>query len=145
MEGTLLLPLPNGVLIDQIEGGETDLVVHVRSTRPTSCCPLCVLSSSSIHSHYRRVLRDVPCGGNQIQLTLTVRTFFCRNPQCQRKIFTERLPTFVEPWARMTARLCSALQSVGPSLQRQPWGKALRTAQHASLSPNDPPADDGSA
>ena len=23
------------------------------------------------------------------------------------------LPTFVEPWARMTARLCSALQSIG--------------------------------
>lgn len=113
MEGTLLLPLPEGMLIDQIEGGDTALVVPVRSTRPTSCCPLCALSSSSIHSHYRRVLRDVPCGGSQIQLTLTVRKFFCRNPDCQRKIFTERLPTFVEPWARMTARLCSALQSVG--------------------------------
>ena len=113
MEGTLLLPLPEGMFIDQIEGGDTDLVVHVRSTRPTSCCPLCALSSSSIHSHYRRVLRDVPCGGSQIQLALTVRKFFCRNPECQRKIFTERLPTFVEPWARMTARLCSALQSVG--------------------------------
>jgi hypothetical protein len=74
MEGTLLLPLPNGVLIDQIEGGETGLVVHVRSTRPTSCYPLCALSSSSIHSHYRRVLRDVPCGGNQIGLIPTLVT-----------------------------------------------------------------------
>jgi len=113
MEGTRLLPLPEGMLIEQIEGGDSDLVVHVRSTRPTSCCPLCGHSSSSIHSHYRRVLRDVPCGGSQIQLNLTVRKFFCRNQECQRKIFTERLPTFVEPWARMTVRLCSALQSVG--------------------------------
>src|SRR5712692_1032052 len=113
MEGTLLLPLPEGMLIDQIEGDDTDLVVHVRSTRPTSCCPLCTLSSSSIHSHYRRMLRDVPCGGSQIHLTLTVRKFFCRNQACPRKIFTERLPTFALPWARMTARLCSALQSIG--------------------------------
>jgi transposase len=113
MEGTRLLPLPEGMLIEQIEGDVSDLVVHVRSTRPTSCCPLCGHLSSSIHSHYRRVLRDVPCGGSQIQLNLTVRKFFCRNPECQRKIFTERLPTFAQPWARMTVRLCSALQSMG--------------------------------
>jgi len=59
------------------------------------------------------MLRDVPCGGSQIHLTLTVRKFFCRNQACPRKIFTERLPTFALPWARMTARLCSALQSIG--------------------------------
>jgi transposase len=113
MEGTRLLPLPKGMLIEQTEGGDTNLVVHVRSTHPTSCCPLCAHASSSIYSYYRRVLRDVPCGGSPIQLTLTVRKFFCRNPDCQRKIFTERLPSFVEPWARMTVRLCSALQSIG--------------------------------
>ncbi len=145
MEGTRLLPLPEGMLIEQIEGGDSDLVVHVRSTRPTSCCPLCGHSSSSIHSHYRRVLRDVPCGGSQIQLNLTVRKFFCRNQECQRKIFTERLPTFAQPWARMTVRLCSALQSVGSSLQRQPRGTALCTAEHANFSPNDPAADDAAA
>jgi hypothetical protein len=51
----------------------------------------------SLHSRYRRVLRDVPCGGSQIQLNLTVRKFFCRNQECQRKIFTERLPIFAQP------------------------------------------------
>jgi len=43
MEGTLLLPLPEGMLIDQIEIEEPGLLVHVRSTRLTSCCPLCGL------------------------------------------------------------------------------------------------------
>ncbi len=50
------------------------------------------------------MLRDVPCGGSQIHLTLTVRKFFCRNQACPRKIFTERLPTFALPCARMTAK-----------------------------------------
>jgi transposase len=31
----------------------------------------------------------------------------------ERKIFTERLPELVEPWARMTIRLCRSLQSIG--------------------------------
>ncbi|GHO47275.1 hypothetical protein KSX_54380 [Ktedonospora formicarum] len=46
---------------------------------------------------------------------LAVRKFFCRNSACQRKIFTERLPTFVEPWAQMTLRLIAAIQAIGLS------------------------------
>jgi transposase len=113
MERTPLLPLPEGMLIDQIEESETSLRITVIATHPTSCCPLCSEASSSIHSHYNRTLADVPCGGRQIRLCLTVRKFFCRNPLCERKVFTERLPQFVEPWARMTTRLCQQLASIG--------------------------------
>ncbi len=113
MERTPLLPLPEGMLIDQIKATETSLLVAVISTHPTSCCPLCWEPSSSIHSHYSRAVADVPCGGRQVQLSLTVRKFFCRNRLCQRKVFTERLPQLVEPWARMTIRLCQSLQSIG--------------------------------
>jgi transposase len=42
-----------------------------------------------------------------------VRKFFCRTPTCPRKIFTERLPDLVQPSARMTNRLRSALQALG--------------------------------
>jgi hypothetical protein len=34
-------------------------------------------------------------------------------PLCQRKVFTERLPTFVEPWARTTIRFCQQLTPIG--------------------------------
>ncbi len=44
---------------------------------------------------------------------LSVRKFFCRNPDCARKIFTERLPTIVSPWAQVTKRLFEAVQAVG--------------------------------
>ena len=113
MERTPLLPLPEGMLIDQIQSTETGLVVSVRATHPTSCCPLCAFASSSIKSHYRRSLRDVACGGRRVQLELTVRKFYCRNPLCERKVFTERFPAFVEPWARMTIRHCEQITSIG--------------------------------
>ncbi len=101
------------MFIEKIEERETSLIIEVIATQETACCALCSQASSSVHSHYHRTVADVPCGGRQIQLSLTVRKFFCRNPLCTRKVFTERLPTFVELWARMTIRLCKALQSIG--------------------------------
>src|SRR5206468_8991960 len=113
MERTPLLPLPEGMLIDEIQITENGLVIAVVATHPTSCCPLCSDLSSSIQSHYRRVLRDVPCAGRRVQLFLTVRKFSCRNLLCQRKVFAERIPSFVEPWARMTIRHCQQITSIG--------------------------------
>jgi transposase len=113
MEGTALFSLPEGMLADEIQITENGLAVEVRATSSTSCCPLCSERSSSIHCHYRRVLRDVPCAGRRVQLFLTIRKFSCRNPLCQRKVFAQRLPAFVEPWARMTIRYCQQLTSIG--------------------------------
>jgi transposase len=115
MEVTPFLPLPDGMRISQVQITERGLVVFVVSTGSTSCCPLCTLPSSSIHSTYHRRVRDVPCGGRTVQLSLTVRKFFCRNMDCKRKIFTERLPTFIEPWAQMTKRYCEEIQAIGLS------------------------------
>ena len=97
MEETSLLSLPEGMRIEPIQITENGLVITVAATSPTSCCPLCSQPSSSIHCHYRRILRDVPCAGRQVQLVLTVRKFSCRNPLCERKVFAERLPAFAEP------------------------------------------------
>jgi transposase len=58
-------------------------------------------------------MADVPCGGRRVILALTVRKFVCRTPTCPRQIFTERLADLVQPYARMTNRLKSALQAIG--------------------------------
>ena len=55
----------------------------------------------------------MPCAGRHVQLLLTVRKFTCRNPYCERKVFAERLPDFVEPWARTTLRFCQQITSIG--------------------------------
>jgi transposase len=113
MERTSLLSLPEEILIEQVQITEHGLVIEVAATTPTSCCPSCSEPSSSIHCHYRRTLRDVPCAGRPVQLLLTVRKFSCRNPYCDRKVFAERLPAFVEPWSRTTNRFCQQITSIG--------------------------------
>src|SRR2546422_9802913 len=113
MEGTTLLHLPEGMQLDQIQITEQGLLSEIRAISPTASCPLSTQVSSSIHCHYCRTLRDAPCAGRQVQLRLTVRKFSCRNPQCPRKVFAERLPDFIEPWARMTIRSGQQVTSIG--------------------------------
>lgn len=115
MEGTALLQLPEGTRLDQIQITENGLVIEMAATQPTACCPLCSERSSSIHCHYQRRLRDVPCAGRQVQLLLTVRKFTCRNPYCERKVFAERLPAFVESFARTTIRFTQQVTAIGLS------------------------------
>jgi len=42
--------------------------------------------------------------------------FFCLNETCRRRIFTERLPTIVAPWARRTLRYAEQLTAIALSL-----------------------------
>jgi transposase len=113
MKEATLLSLPEGMHVEHIQITEQGLVIEVEASHPTSCCPLCAQTSDSIKTHYRRVLRDAPCAGRQVQLVLTVRKCSCRNPCCPQRVFTERLPTFVEPWARTTIRCCQQITSIG--------------------------------
>src|SRR2546421_4085462 len=115
MEETSLLSLPEGMVVDQIKITETGLLIEIVATSPPACCPLCSEPSSSIHCHYRRVLRDAPCAGRRVQLVLTVRKFSCCNAYCPRKVFAERLPDFVEPRARTTIRFCQHITCIGLS------------------------------
>jgi transposase len=113
MKAAALLALPEGMEIDQIRITEAGLVVKAASTHPQSCCPLCSQPSSHVHSYYHRTLKDAPCVGRQLQLELSVRKFYCRNSDCERQVFTERLPDLAEPWARMTRRLREQITSIG--------------------------------
>jgi transposase len=113
MDVAALLLLPPGLEIERIDAGATTLTVSVTSQLSTSTCPLCGTSATRIHSRYHRTVADVACGGRQVRLLLTARKFFCDSATCARKIFSERLGPFLEPWARMTTRLTEALFDIG--------------------------------
>lgn len=115
MEEASLLSLPEGMRVEHIQITGQGLSIEVKASHPTSCCPLCTQLSDSVKTHYHRVLRDAPCAGRQVQLVLTARKFYCRNSYCSQKVFTERLPTFVEPRARMTIRCSQQITSIGLS------------------------------
>lgn len=103
----VLLPDPESLRIETVEfdSEQTTMLLTVSCTTPSACCPLCQQASTSIHSHYTRTLTDLPCLGWQTRLIIQVRRFFCHNPLCRQRIFTERLPNITTPWSRRTQRL----------------------------------------
>ncbi len=113
MEGSPFLPLPEGMLIDRVEQTDSQLTVTVISTRAEAACPGCGCSSEHVHSQYQRTVNDVPCGGRKVVLRLGVRKFFCLQLCCPRKVFAERLPDLVQPWARVSNRLLEELKAIG--------------------------------
>ena len=113
MPTTPLFPLPEGLELTSISDTPEELLVCVTSHRSSSLCPQCAMPSSAIHSSYHRHPRDLPCVGRPIRLVFTVRKFFCRNPNCSRKVFAERLPDFLEASSRLTKRLRTSVQDIG--------------------------------
>lgn len=91
-------------------------VLKVNSTQEIAPCPLCHRPSDRIHSHYERTLQDLPFVQFSLTILLEVCKFFCGNVSCRRKIFTERLPDVVAPWARQTARYRERLKVIALSL-----------------------------
>src|SRR5260370_2665293 len=56
---------------------------------------------------------------------LPPRRFFCCNEACHRKVFTERLPDLIAPYARRTIRLTEALELIGFALGGEAGARAL--------------------
>ena len=88
-------------------------------------CPVCFARRVSYHDQYQRELRDLPWQGEPVRIRLRLRRFRCRNQQCYRKIFAERLPGVVAPRARETERRCEVLRRVGYALGGLPGWRLL--------------------
>src|SRR5437764_7658049 len=113
MPNTPLFPLPEGLEMTSISDTAEELLIGVTSHRSSSPCPQGAMPSSAIHSSYQRHPRDLPSVGRPIRLVFTVRKFFCRNPDCSRKVFAERLPDFIATSSRLTKRLRTSVQDIG--------------------------------
>jgi transposase len=113
METPQIFLLGEGLELTGLQMGNGQLVLHVTATSPSSACPVCAQPATRLHSRYSRMVKDLPCVGQQVQLILHVRKFFCDTAHCVRKIFAERLPQLVAPWAQMTTRLRQAMQDIG--------------------------------
>jgi transposase len=135
MTDQTLLPDPNSLHLLQIETEGNVITMVVRTVATEAPCPLCKSSSTKIHSHYIRLLADLPWMGYAVCLKLHLRRFFCQNAECQRKIFAERLPTIVAPYARRTIRLHDLFTLIGFVVGGE-VGKKLVEGMHLSTSPD---------
>jgi transposase len=99
-----------------MDAATAQVTLQVKSTQVRVHCPVCRFPTRRIHSRYRRTVADLPWAHYRVVLQLSVRKFFCANGRCTRRIFTERLPGVVAPWARRTERLLNWLAAIAVAL-----------------------------
>jgi Transposase/zinc-finger of transposase IS204/IS1001/IS1096/IS1165 len=113
-----------------IDEPQAQVILLISSTQANARCPGCDVPARHIHSRYIRTLADLPWGSYGITWRLRVRKLFCRNPACARRIFTERLPGLVAPWAQRTVRLAARLLAMGIALG---GAAGVRLSRHFGL------------
>jgi transposase len=111
-----LLPKGPGLKLQDVAINAEMVSLSVESSCPSVACPVCGQSTARLHSRYLRTLADLPWGGRSVRLALRVRRFRCSHPECPRRIFAERIPDLVAPYARKTTRLHEILRLVGFAL-----------------------------
>ena len=122
--------LPENMAITSVHPAALTLTINLACSDSTACCPLCHQPSERVHSRYSRKVADVPCGGRQVRLMLTVRKFICHTSDCFRSIFTERLPELVLSYARMTNRLRQWIETIGRATSGE---VGARLAKHLGM------------
>ncbi|MBV9279855.1 MAG: ISL3 family transposase [Chloroflexi bacterium] len=120
-----LLPAPDRLHLDFLSASGDVITLAVTTTAAEARCPLCDRPSTRVHSIYRRLAADLPWGDVAVQLRLTTRRFFCPTEGCERKVFTERLPDLIAPYARRTLRLTEALELIGFALGGEAGARTL--------------------
>jgi len=124
-----LIPAKEGIVIEQVEQSGHTIHITLRAVAPAARCPDCSLPSTRVHSRYTRTLSDLPWGSYVIRLYLHTRKFFCRVSTCQRRIFTERLPEVVAPYARRSTRLGVILRLIGFALGGEAGSRLVERLQ----------------
>lgn len=113
-----------------VEEAQAQITLLISSTQAAPRCPGCDIPARYVHSPYTRTLADLPWSGYGITWQLRVRKLFCHHRTCPRRIFTERLPGLVAPWARRTLRLMAHLLAIGLALG---GAAGVRLSQSLSL------------
>lgn len=88
-----------------------ELVLELESVQKEAECPHCKEKSSRVHSRYLRKFADLPIKGHPTRVLLHCRKFFCDNPFCRYKTFTENF-AFIRPMESKTQRLISEILKV---------------------------------
>ena len=102
---SLLSIVPAALEISRVLPTTADVTIEASLARSPVTCPDCGLPSRRLHSHYPRVLRDLPWQGRPATIRVMARRFRCLNLLCARKTFAERLGSVAPTSARRTARL----------------------------------------
>jgi transposase len=96
--------------VDEVTDHGDYVLVAARTPGTAAACRGCGMSSSRVHGHYRRLLRDLPAGGRRVLIALTVRRLACQDPACRVRTFAEPVPGLTQRYARRTMLLRRLLE-----------------------------------
>src|SRR5215213_3161536 len=109
--------VPPGFSVEHAEHDRAEVRLTLRHRAEWSLCPECGTAARRIHSHYQRLLSDLPMAGWTVRLRLLARRFRCDAAGCRRCVFTERFdPDVLAPWARRTNRLDDLVHHIAIAL-----------------------------
>jgi len=72
-----------------------------------------------------RTLQDLSAQGAPVRIQARVTRWRCRNDECDRRIFAERVPTLAAPFARRTTRFAGIVRVFGHSAGGRPSERLL--------------------
>ena len=138
---TSVVVLPDPMLLElvdlEVDTTANLITAFAVATSAGARCPLCQQASGKIDPYDTRTLADLSCFGQDVCWFVQVRRFFCRNPACERKIFTERLPTCAAVYARRMLRqaetLCALAFALGGKAGEQIADVLGMTTSHDTL------------
>src|ERR1700690_2231503 len=114
-----------GLNVVSVERGGQAWTITLGSQQ-LSVCPGCGARSKSRHSTYWRTLRDLSARGAPVVINARLGRWRCRNQLCDRRIFTERVPSLASPFARRTVRLCEIVRLIGHSAGGRPSERLMK-------------------
>jgi transposase len=108
--------IPPSLHVDALLVGDDGLTIRVVAEEAGVHCPVCGEPADRVHSRTTRTLADLPWAGVTVRLQVRIRKFFCENPTCPRRIFSERLDRIAAVAARRTDRQRAALLDLAVAL-----------------------------
>ena len=126
---------PNLLHLERVSSEPDRITLIVKTKSKQALCPQCHSPSAYLHSQYVRRLADLPWFGIGVRVEVHARRLYCRHMECPQRIFCERIPTFVAPYARRTLSLNEALRLIGLAVGGEA-GSRLAIALGMSVSPD---------
>lgn len=114
---------------------EGQLTIEASSCQSASICPSCGCLGQRRHSRYIRIFCDLPTSGYSVKVLMLSGKYFCDNPDCTQKVFTERFTKEIYPYHRRFNRCAELLRSLALELGGNK-GSAISRLANLPVSPS---------
>ena len=105
----IIFGIPSVTFYDSIVT-EDSILLSAHLSKKSARCPCCGKLSKTVHSSYKRYLKDLSVTGRQVFITLDMRKFRCFNSNCTQSIFSEQHSVLTKKYSRKTTRTTEYLK-----------------------------------